>query len=152
MGHCGDTGDQPKGADGPIQGTFGEVAFPRTDMALDALAHAWFTSGGIPVCRLITDNGSCYSSRLGRDTLRAAGITVKEHRPFRPMGQRRGRRVHRTLDEGAHAKAYSSRTAHRAALPAGSMPPTITPDTPTAAHRKLSGRNAIGGGAVGGCP
>jgi transposase InsO family protein len=82
-------------------------------------AHAWFTTCGITVRRVLTDNGACYKSFLWRDTLHAAGITVKKTRPFRPQTNGKVERFHRTLaDEWAYAKAYTSETARRAALPA----------------------------------
>lgn len=82
-------------------------------------AHAWFTAHGITVRRVITDNGSCYRSRLWRDTLTAAGISVKKTRPYRPQTNGKVERFHRTLtDEWAYAKPYPSETARRAALPA----------------------------------
>jgi transposase InsO family protein len=82
-------------------------------------AQAWFASHGITVRRVITDNGSCYKSFLWRDTLRAAGISVKKTRPFRPQTNGKVERFHRTLaEEWAYAKVYSSESARRAALPA----------------------------------
>ncbi|WP_431935472.1 IS481 family transposase [Micromonospora sp. RP3T] len=82
-------------------------------------AHAWFASCGITVRRVITDNGSCYKSFLWRDTLHTAGISMKKTRPFRPQTNGKVERFHRTLaDEWAYAKAYSSETARRKALPA----------------------------------
>jgi transposase InsO family protein len=59
-------------------------------------AHAWFTSCGITVQRVMTDNGSCYRSVLWRHTLAAAGITHKRTRAYRPQTMRvdcRGRRL-----------------------------------------------------------
>lgn len=38
-------------------------------------AQAFFRAAGVTVTRVLTDNGSCYRSRLRRDTLTAAGIT-----------------------------------------------------------------------------
>jgi transposase InsO family protein len=82
-------------------------------------AQAFFASCGITVQRVITDNGSCYRSRLWRDTLTTAGIKHKRTRPYRPQTNGKIERFHRTLaDEWAYAKAYSSETARRAALPA----------------------------------
>ncbi len=82
-------------------------------------AQAWFTSHGITVRRVLTDNGSCYKSFLWRNTLHAAGIAVKKTRPFRPQTNGKVERFHRTLaDEWAYAKAYCSEAARRAALPA----------------------------------
>jgi transposase InsO family protein len=47
------------------------------------------------------------------------GITHKRTRPFRPQTNGNVERFHRTLaDEWAYAKAYSSESARRAALPA----------------------------------
>ena len=82
-------------------------------------AHAWFTQAGITVRRVLTDNGSCYRSRLWRQTLTEAGITVKKTRPYRPQTNGKVERYHRTLaDEWAYAKPYPSEQARRAALPA----------------------------------
>ena len=89
-----------------------------TAVAFWLRAHAWFTSCGITVRRVLTDNGSAYKSRLWRDTLTAAGIAVKKTRPYRPQTNGKVERFHRTLtEEWAYAKAYSSETARRAALP-----------------------------------
>ena len=91
----------------------------ETVVAFWQRAHAWFTAHGITVRRVITDNGSAYKSFLWRDTLTAAGITVKKTRPFRPQTNGKVERFHRTLtDEWAYAKAYPSEAARRAALPA----------------------------------
>ncbi|MFI7284109.1 IS481 family transposase [Micromonospora chersina] len=82
-------------------------------------AQAWFAAHGITVRRVITDNGNCYRSRLWRETLTSAGISVKKTRPYRPQTNGKVERFHRTLaDEWAYAKPYSSETARRAALPA----------------------------------
>jgi transposase InsO family protein len=82
-------------------------------------AHAWFASHAITVRRVITDNGSCYRSRLWHETLATAGIAVKKTRPYRPQTNGKVERFHRTLaDEWAYARAYPSETARRKALPA----------------------------------
>jgi transposase InsO family protein len=81
-------------------------------------AHAFFAQAGITVQRVLTDNGSCYRSRLWRDTLTTAGITVKKTRPYRPQTNGKVERYHRTLtDEWAYARPYTSEHARRAALP-----------------------------------
>ena len=81
-------------------------------------AHAWFTTHGVTIRRVITDNGSCYKSQLWRDTLTTAGIKVKKTRPFRPQTNGKVERFHRTLaDEWAYARPYPSEAARRAALP-----------------------------------
>ncbi len=52
-------------------------------------AQIFFHSNGISVERVLTDNGSCYRSRLWRDTLTDAGITHKRTRPYRTETERR---------------------------------------------------------------
>jgi len=81
-------------------------------------AHAFFTSCGITVTRVITDNGSPYRSHLWRDTLTTAGITHKRTRPYRPQTNGKVERFNRTLlDEWAYARAYTTETERRQALP-----------------------------------
>lgn len=81
-------------------------------------AHAWFTTHGLTVQRVLTDNGACYRSHTWRDTLTAAGITHKRTRAYRPQTNGKVERFNRTLAvEWAYAKAYRSETARRKALP-----------------------------------
>jgi transposase InsO family protein len=90
----------------------------ETAVAFWTRAQAYFANCGITVRRVITDNGACYRSRLWRDTLTAAAITVKKTRPYRPQTNGKVERFHRTLaDEWAYAKPYPSESARRAALP-----------------------------------
>ncbi|WP_084958517.1 IS481 family transposase [Thermoactinospora rubra] len=82
-------------------------------------AHAYFTSLGITVRRVLTDNGSCYRSLLWRTTLATAGITHKRTRPYRPQTNGKVERFHRTLaEEWAYARPYTSETERRRVLPA----------------------------------
>ncbi|GHI10504.1 hypothetical protein Scel_88250 [Streptomyces cellostaticus] len=48
-------------------------------------AHTFFAEHGITVERVLTDNGSCYRSRLFGQALSAAGIVHKRTRPYRPQ-------------------------------------------------------------------
>lgn len=81
-------------------------------------AHAFFTTAGITVKRVLTDNGSCYRSHLWRDTLTQAGITHKRTRPYRPQTNGKVERYNRTmLEEWAYAQPYTSETERRQALP-----------------------------------
>jgi transposase InsO family protein len=74
-------------------------------------AQAFFTAAGIPIRRVRTDNGSCYKSRLWRDTLQANGIHHKRTRPYRPQTNGKVERYHRTLaDEWAYARPYRTDT------------------------------------------
>lgn len=90
----------------------------ETAAAFWARAHAFFTAAGISVARVLTDNGSCYRSRLWHDTLTAAAITPKRTRAYRPQTNGKVERYNRTLlDEWAYATAYRSETERRATLP-----------------------------------
>ncbi|WP_410669435.1 IS481 family transposase [Amycolatopsis sp. cmx-4-68] len=81
-------------------------------------AQTFFTSCGITVIRVLTDNGSCYRSRLWRDTLHEAGIAHKRTRPYRPQTNGKVERFNRTLlDEWAYNQPYRTETERREALP-----------------------------------
>ncbi|MFI9451549.1 IS481 family transposase [Amycolatopsis sp. NPDC052450] len=81
-------------------------------------AHTFFTSNGITVTRVLTDNGACYKSRLWRDTLRDADIVHKRTRPYRPQTNGKVERFNRTLlEEWAYARPYHSETERRDAYP-----------------------------------
>jgi transposase InsO family protein len=81
-------------------------------------AQAFFTSYGITVERVITDNGSCYKSHPWRDVLATAGIVHKRTRPYRPQTNGKVERLNRTLlEEWAYARPYRSETERRNAFP-----------------------------------
>ncbi len=80
-------------------------------------AQKYFTSCGITVERVLTDNGSCYRSRDWRDLLTAAGITPKRTRPYRPQTNGKVERLNRTLlEEWAYARPYRSEQERRDAF------------------------------------
>ena len=82
-------------------------------------AQAYFTAYGITIRRVLTDNGSCYRSRIWRHTLAEAGITHKRTRPYRPQTNGKVERFNRTLLlEWAYARPYRSETERQHALPA----------------------------------
>lgn len=90
----------------------------ETAAAFWTRAQAFFTSCGITVTRVLTDNGSCYRSLLWRDTLRDAQITHKRTRPYRPQTNGKVERFNRTLlEEWAYSRPYRTETERRAALP-----------------------------------
>ncbi|MGW3168070.1 IS481 family transposase, partial [Streptomyces sp. NPDC001142] len=81
-------------------------------------AQAFFTSCGITVERVLTDNGACYKSHAWRDALAAAGIAHKRTRPYRPQTNGKVERLNRTLlDEWAYAHPYRSEQERRNAFP-----------------------------------
>lgn len=82
-------------------------------------AVAWFTTRGVTVQRVLSDNGGAYRSGLWRDTCADLNITPKRTRPYRPQTNGKIERFHRTLADGwAFKKLYTTETARRAALPA----------------------------------
>lgn len=82
-------------------------------------AQAYFTSCGITVERVLTDNGACYLSHPWRDALAAAGIAHKRTRPYRPQTNGKVERLNRTLlEEWAYARPYRSEQERRDAFPA----------------------------------
>lgn len=90
----------------------------ETAVAFWQRAQTFFAAHGITVARVLTDNGSCYKSRLWRDTLTAAGITPKRTRAYRPQTNGKVERFNRTLlDEWAYAWPYRSDAERRQALP-----------------------------------
>lgn len=81
-------------------------------------ANAFFTNHGITVSRVLTDNGSCYRSRLFNDTL-GKHVAHKFTRPYRPQTNGKIERFHRTLAfEWAYARHYGSEAERAAAYPA----------------------------------
>ena len=90
----------------------------ETAAAFWGRAQAFFADHGITVARVLTDNGSCYRSRLWRDTLRDAQIVHKRTRPYRPQTNGKVERFNRTLlEEWAYNQPYRTETERRAALP-----------------------------------
>jgi transposase len=81
-------------------------------------AHAYFASEGIAVERVLTDNGSCYRSRLWRDLLHDQGVKHKRTRPYRPQTNGKVERFNRTLvEEWAYARPYTCEAQKREAFP-----------------------------------
>jgi transposase InsO family protein len=75
-------------------------------------AHAWFAAQGITVERALTDNGSCYRSRLWLAALVDTAVTPKRTRPYRPQTNGKVERFHRILlEEWAHIRPW--RTDHQ---------------------------------------
>lgn len=82
-------------------------------------ARAFFTTAGIErVERVLTDNGSCYRSKVFAAALAETGVVHKRTRPYRPQTNGKVERYNRTmLDEWAYATVYTSDTARREAFP-----------------------------------
>jgi transposase InsO family protein len=81
-------------------------------------AVAWYTSHGITVERVLSDNGSCYRSHTWRATCTELGIKPKHTRPYRPQTNGKIERFHRTLADGwAYAQFYDSTNQRNTTLP-----------------------------------
>ena len=92
-----------------------------TETAVSVLRHAaaWFADRGVRIERVLSDNGSCYRSKLWAAACAELGITPKRTRPYRPQTNGKIERFHRTLaSEWAYKKFYASDSARRAAYPA----------------------------------
>jgi transposase InsO family protein len=90
-----------------------------TAVAVLQRAVSWFADHGVPVERVLSDNGPAYRSHAWRDTCAELAISPKRTRPYRPQTNGKIERFHRTLADGwAFSKHYNSESARRAALPA----------------------------------
>lgn len=79
-----------------------------------ARAVAFFAAHGITaIRRVLTDNGSCYRSRVFNQALKATGTRHKYTRPYRPQTNGKVERYQQTLSrEWARSQAWNSNT-HR---------------------------------------
>ena len=81
-------------------------------------ALAWFAARGIRAERVMTDNGSCYRSRMFGAALRDAGIRHLRTRPYTPKTNGKAERFIQTLiREWAYGATYASSDARNRDLP-----------------------------------
>jgi transposase InsO family protein len=78
---------------------------------------------GIPVERVLTDNGNCYRSKLMRDVLGEAGVIHKRTRPYHPQTNGKVERLNLTLK---HEWAYIDAYPDNQRLARGSIATTTT--------------------------
>jgi transposase InsO family protein len=72
-------------------------------------AVEFFASLGVHCERVITDNGSCYRSRLWHDACSSTNTTVKKTKPRRPQTNGKVERFHRVLlEEWAYIRSWMS--------------------------------------------
>ena len=82
-------------------------------------ALAWFRTLDVMVERVMTDNGSCYRSKLFNQVLDTAGVRHIYTRPYRPQTNGKAERFIRTAkNEWAYRRAYRSSAARTMMLPA----------------------------------
>jgi transposase InsO family protein len=90
----------------------------RSTTAILVKALRWFRTRGIPVKRVMTDNGWGYVARLFRKALRLLGIRHIRTRPYTPKTNGKAERCIQTLlREWAYAIPFRSSHARAADLP-----------------------------------
>ena len=82
-------------------------------------ALAYYTSLGVKVERVMTDNGSCYKSFAFRRACKRLGLKHVRTRPYTPKTNGKAERfIQTSLREWAYAYAYQHSRQRRAQLPA----------------------------------
>jgi transposase InsO family protein len=101
--------------DDPSRVAYAEAQPDEADATAEAFiirAIAWFAERGIPVQRVVTENGSCCRSRAFRDALADARVAHKTTRACRPRTNAKVERFNLTLKrEWAYACSYASNQA-----------------------------------------
>ena len=97
---------------------YSEVLGDETKETAAAFWHravAWFADYGITITEALTDNGSCYRSRLFAASL--GDVVHRRTQPYRPQTNGKVERFNRTLlEEWAYVRAYRSEAERVAAL------------------------------------
>jgi transposase InsO family protein len=83
----------------------------ETAAAFWVRAVLWFALRGVAVERVLTDNGSCYRSRVWAAVCERTSVTHKRTRPYRPQTNGKVERFHRILlEEWAYIRDWTSET------------------------------------------
>jgi transposase InsO family protein len=102
-------------------------------------ALAFFSTHGVTVERVMTDNGSAYRSRLFRERLAGAGCKHIRTRPYTPCTNGKAERfIQTSLREWAYARAYQTSTER-----ARAMQPWITAYNHSRPHSALGGHPPV---------
>ena len=89
-----------------------EQAVSSADFLTKAVAY--FARLGIPVRRVITDNGSCFIANLFRHACKTLSITPKRTRHYRPQTNGKAERFIQTaIREWAYARRYENSSQRR---------------------------------------
>ena len=81
-------------------------------------AAQWFAQFGVTVRRVLTDNGSCYRSRMFMKRCRELDIRKKFTRPYRPQANGKAERFIQTLlREWAYFRSYKTSNERSVLLP-----------------------------------
>lgn len=90
----------------------------ETAVAFLHRAASWFNSIGVNVKRVMTDNGSCYVSKLFRSTCKRLGMKHIRTKPYTPRTNGKAERFIQTLlREWAYRFSYTSSIQRTARLP-----------------------------------
>ena len=90
----------------------------QTAAAFLRRALAWFSSMGVTVERVLSDNGSCYRSKVHAETCTELGIRHLFTRPYRPRTNGKAERFIKTLTERwAYGGVFGSSAERTATLP-----------------------------------
>lgn len=77
----------------------------------------WFARLGVRIERVMTDNGSAYSSKLFANAIEAAGVRHMRTRPYRPQTNGKAERfIQTSLREWAYAQAYPTSDHRKRAI------------------------------------
>jgi transposase InsO family protein len=91
---------------------------PATTVGFLERALAFYSAHGIEVRRILTDNGSCYRSRLFLDALAARAIAEHKTKPYHPQTNGKAEAMVKILiNSWAYARPYASTSERQAALP-----------------------------------
>jgi transposase InsO family protein len=91
----------------------------RTAAGFLRRAVAWFSSLGISVERVMSDNGSCYRSAVHAAACRELGLRHLRTQPYRPRTNGKAERFIRTLDDRWAGGALYANSAERSAALSG---------------------------------
>ena len=81
-------------------------------------AVLWFAARGVTAQAVLSDNGSCYRSRLWAQQCTDLDLKHRRTRPYRPQTNGKIERFHRTMTDGwAFRRLYTGESARRNALP-----------------------------------
>ena len=102
---------------GFVQMQADEKKTSAVDFLKAAVAH--YAALGVPIQRVLTDNGSAYRSQLFARTCQAMGIKHSFTRPYRPQTNGKAERFIQTcLREWAYVRSYANSAERTAWLPA----------------------------------
>lgn len=91
---------------------------PATTVGFLERALTFYGDHGIEVRRILTDNGSCYRSRLFLDALAARAIAERKTKPYHPQTNGKAEAMVKILiNSWAYARPYASTSERQAALP-----------------------------------